>query len=311
MRAPSPAVPISASEAEIPSAAAARRTFAARAAGLALRYGTAAAKSLRLVASSAALWPLGFWLKFWSHGGEELEVPVAALRFRIRTRGAHRKLTDLYMVRSCVLAEQYTAEPGFRIGPRDSIVDIGAHIGAFTVYAARRAAQGRVFSFEPDEANRRQLEANIGINGVRNVRVSPQAVAGAPGRRPLYATRFNSAENSFYWGTSSFRSVDCVTLEGAFAAAGIDRCDFLKMDCEGAEYEILRAAPLPLLRRISRLSLESHAGSYFGIPDPSATPEALAELLRRAGFAVRLRRENPLHSFIFALRQSPPGDNRR
>ena len=210
------------------------------------------------------------------------------------------------MVTSCVVSAQYTSDPRFLIGETDSVIDIGAHIGSFTVYAAQRAARGRVFSYEPDELSRRQLEKNVGINGLGNVRIFREAVAGAGGSRAFYATAFNNAESNFYWGGSSSRPVPCVTLEDIFLDNGIGHCDFLKLDCEGAEYEILLGTPPPLLRRIARISIESHVGRYFGVQGKSATPEALAKFLRRAGYSVHARRDNALHTIILARRDSSP-----
>jgi FkbM family methyltransferase len=51
-----------------------------------------------------------------------------------------------------------------------------------------------------------------------------------------------------------------ITLAELFESAHIAHCDYLKMDCEGGEYEILTAAPDSTLQRISRMVIEYHEG---------------------------------------------------
>jgi FkbM family methyltransferase len=274
----------------------------ARAYGFVYRYTTAFVKSAGLVASSLRLWPFGFWLKFWVYRGEELLAPIQSFRFYVRTRRLHRKLTDLYMITSCIVSEQYTSEPGFQLGAEDVVIDIGAHIGSFSVYAGRRAPRGRVFSFEPDDWSHRQLVKNLAINEVANVKTFRGGVGGKSGTRNLYAAKLNSAENNFYWGGAQADSVDCVTLADIFAEHKLERCDFMKIDCEGAEYEILLNTPMEVLRKIRRISVECHVGRYFGLADESARPEVLIEFLRRAGFTVKVLKENELHTFLWANR---------
>ncbi|MBI4422437.1 MAG: FkbM family methyltransferase [Elusimicrobia bacterium] len=210
------------------------------------------------------------------------------------------KLTDLYMAVTCILEEQYTSRAGFALSPGDVVLDIGGHIGSFAVYAAQRAA--RVIVYEPDASSHAQLLKNLAANGLINVTARQEAVAGRSGSRPIYPARLNSAENNFYWGGPRGTAVSCVTLEEAFRAHGLERCDFLKIDCEGAEYEILRAAPADVLARVRRIGIEAHVGRFFGIDDPSAVPATLLDLLRRAGFETEHWVENDLHTFIWARR---------
>lgn len=268
--------------------------------GFLYRYFTACVKSTRLLAMSRRLWPFPFWLRFWTSRDEELKVTVDSLQFYVRSRRLHLKLTDLYMITSCVISEQYNSEEAFRIGENDVVIDVGAHIGSFSVYAARKAAKGRVLSFEPDEASYGQFVKNIQANNLKNILAFKEAVGGQPGPRTLYSAKLNSAENNFYWGGARARSVACGTLSEVFTKNGIARCDFLKMDCEGAEYEILLNTPIDVLRKIRRIGVECHVGPYFGLREPSAVPKTLVGLLKRAGFVNKVWKENSLHTFIWA-----------
>ena len=62
--------------------------------------------------------------------------------------------------------------------PGMTFLDVGAHIGYYTLIAARLVGDGgRVVSFEPGAATRAQLEANVARNGFRNVEIRAEALA--------------------------------------------------------------------------------------------------------------------------------------
>lgn len=273
-----------------------------RAYGFLYRYLTAAVKSVQLLALTARLWPFPAWLKVWTCRREEVEVGLGGRRLLIRSRRLHVKLTDLYMATSCLVDEQYNSRPGFALGESDTVIDIGAHIGSFAVYAAGKAPKGRVFSYEPHAASHAQLLKNLRLNGAANVQAFQEAVAGRAGTRTLYAAPLNSAENNLYRGGPRGSEVRALTLEELFARHGIARCDFMKVDCEGAEYEIFLNAPPETLARIRRLGVECHVGRYFGLADPKAVPRTLTAFLERNGFRLETWTENELHTFIWAAR---------
>jgi hypothetical protein len=76
-------------------------------------------------------------------------------------------------------------------------------------------------------------------------------------------------------------SIDCVSLADIFTDNSIPYCDLLKLDCEGAELEILKAAPAKTLSRIRRIRLEWHPGYDL---------EELIRLLADGGFHVVFRK---------------------
>jgi FkbM family methyltransferase len=138
-----------------------------------------------------------------------------------------------------------------RIGPGQVFVDVGAHIGVFSVLAAYRAGPtGRVIAFEPEPANRALLARNAAANGV-TVDIRPRAVAGAPGQVGLYG----QADNKGGWSLMPDGAagpdlvVEATTLEAELA--GLERIDFLKLDVQGAEPAILEST-MSLWRRFPR-----------------------------------------------------------
>ncbi len=84
--------------------------------------------------------------------------------------------------------------------------------------------------------------------------------------------------------------VECVTLHEVVAACGPAGCACLRMDCEGAEYEIIAAAADADLRAVSMIIMEYH---------PNGDPASVAERLGGNRFSVEVRRDPAV---LFAIR---------
>lgn len=176
--------------------------------------------------------------------------------------------------------------PGFEIAPDDTVVDVGANIGAFAVFAAQRT-RGRVLAVEPHPDNAAALRRNLRANGAARAEVAECAVGDAPGVLPLYLGRSGTTHQLFAAGkgAAASESVDVrvATLPQLLAEHGFERVDFLKLDCEGAEGLILPALSDALLFSIRCIALEFHDDL-----SPVAH-DALAKRLVERGFEVELR----------------------
>lgn len=188
--------------------------------------------------------------------------------------------SDFRIVREIMVWREY-ARPGFEIAPPDTVVDIGAQIGIFTAFAASQASRGRVISFEPHPDNFHLLDQNRRQNRFPHVTVYNRAVAATAGRHEFFASAFNTGGHSLYQqpGSAQRFEVQTVRLEDVLREQGVSVVDYLKIDCEGAEREILRSLSEDLVRRIRRIVMEVHDAV-------DATPEGLAGWLRDRGFQV-------------------------
>lgn len=180
-----------------------------------------------------------------------------------------------------------------------SIVDIGAHIGTFTLYAAAHAPDARIIAVEPEPSNARIVRRNIEVNRLGG-RVAPEeaAVGPADGSAQLHVTfaRSGSGGHSLfrYDEASASITVPVVSIASLFRRHDIDNCDMMKIDCEGAEYDALYATEPDILRRIRFLAIEYHHFSR----DPRHTPAVLKAFLEEHGFTVH----TPWKSLFFAFR---------
>ncbi|MFH0737104.1 MAG: FkbM family methyltransferase [Candidatus Micrarchaeota archaeon] len=169
--------------------------------------------------------------------------------------------SDRYAVTDVWFNEVYTPK-GFEIRPTDIVVDIGGHIGSFSVFAAKKAEEGRVFSFEPVPGNFEMLKRNLGYNRLDNVSASPKAVSGRSGKKTMYLTSHDtfshSSIESLVPDMNGKIEADAISLEDIFKENKLDKIDFLKIDCEGSEYEILSRTPLSVFKKIHKISMEYH-----------------------------------------------------
>ena len=197
-------------------------------------------------------------------------------------------------------------------------IDVGAHVGLFTLPAARKVGSGgRVFAFEPDPNNRRLLEANIQRNGFGDiVQVIPAAVGQADGRAVLHCSAWNTGDHRLL-GAPRGRTgveVDVIALGGFLHREGVS-ANVIKIDVQGAEARVLQGlgtpAPLPSLLLEYSPSMVVDAGD-----DPAAMLDAMVAAGWRlhiidegsgdllAGDAQFIKRRCPHRSYVNLLAES-------
>jgi FkbM family methyltransferase len=128
------------------------------------------------------------------------------------------------------------------------VVDVGAHIGSFTMLAAKLVGEsGTVHAVEPSERNREFLDANVQLNSYKNVRVHPYAAGKVRAQRLFHLTG-SSDSHGFYphpnTGTLQTIEITQVPLDELIQG----RVDAVKIDVEGAEIEVLEGMKEILLR---------------------------------------------------------------
>jgi FkbM family methyltransferase len=146
------------------------------------------------------------------------------------------------------------------------VVDVGAHNGYFSVFAARHTLAGsRVYAFEPVAENFAILQKNLGINDVRNVVARNVAVSCAGEAVKLFVTDAHTGGHSIYSERHATYTSAHVTEVNVPSVAfhesvphDVDTIDYCKMDCEGAEFEILLNTPASFLRKVAVYALEFH-----------------------------------------------------
>ena len=173
------------------------------------------------------------------------------------------------------------------------IFDIGANIGAASLLLAERFAQARIFSFEPVPDNFALLERNLAK--AANVTPVQLALSGdADGRELIFSPdKFNQGGFSFYQDGApkdvARIRVPTATPAGFMRERGLEGVDLIKIDTEGAEYEILTAFDREVLSRVKWIIGELHGQRDF---------ELLAYLAQWFDISVKKSFRKPL--FVFA-----------
>jgi FkbM family methyltransferase len=219
--------------------------------------------------------------------GTEFEAPAGVNVLRVVTPVFHKRV--------------YTP-PGFELRPDDEVVDVGANIGAFAVYAAQRTS-GRVLAVEPHPGNAAALRRNLRANSAQRAVVAECAVAEAAGTLPLFLGRSGTTHQLFAAGkdTGEGASIDVrvVTLPELLAEHGFARVDFLKLDCEGAEGLILPSLGDGQLAAIRTIALEFHDDTS------PLSHDALAKLLDSKGYRTAIAWDgSSANGMLFASRSS-------
>lgn len=166
-------------------------------------------------------------------------------------------------------------------------VNVGANIGVFDVAVASLAQIPRALSVEMNPDTFHRLCVNLQANDLTAVKTLNCGVAAETGKHRASVTDCSLTDN--LWATpaggdlAGTVEIDLKTLQDCLAEVGFGSGDFdlLKLDCEGAEYGIVRESSPALLRRFRHLVVELHPCP------PGESAEALHEKLAAAGFETR------------------------
>lgn len=144
-----------------------------------------------------------------------------------------------------------------------TIVDVGAHFGYFSLFAhSNTKKDSNIIAIEVDQRNAKQLEANMIKNEVPNVKIMNCGIGKESGETQLYkgATVNHSILKNYALAylESESEIVEMKTLEQIMEENALAQIDFLKLDCEGAEYQILESLPTRIFQQIKVISMEFH-----------------------------------------------------
>jgi FkbM family methyltransferase len=181
------------------------------------------------------------WAALWLPTRRRLGRPHGRpLSLRVAKEGREfdvcvRELADLSAVGEVLLDDLYDV-PGLR--DVHVVVDLGSHIGTSIMFFRQRHPDAAIHGFEPDPHTFARLRANVGdLDGVT---IDPRAASGTVGDAVFHPSG-NSLASSLVGSGRGVR-VGTVTLDAIMDELGIDAIDLLKIDVEGAEYDVLASS---------------------------------------------------------------------
>lgn len=246
----------------------------------------------------------GQWLPIFLDyiGLHSLDYPYQLL-LRSGDRLVLREHTDVIVFWMVFARHHYPVLSSHRV-----IVDVGANIGIFALYAAREAPCARIIAVEPFPDTRERLEETVDANGLRdrvtvlNCALSSAAEVKAmdsadciPSQyRRIYSPALRTL-NSSHRGPAGTEQDDygifvrTETLSYILDCTGIESADLLKMNIHGSEYDVLLSTPPEVLQRCRRIAVQ-----YHELPaEMCMGKEQLFEHLRAIGF--RLLQDDDTH----------------
>ncbi|MCA9102308.1 MAG: FkbM family methyltransferase, partial [Planctomycetales bacterium] len=157
--------------------------------------------------------------------------------------------------------------------PGGTFVDVGAHVGYFTLLGARLVSNtGCVVAVEPDAGNAESLRRNLALNDYTHVRIEQVALGRETGTAELFIAA-DSGQHSLLARSDQSVKVDVRTLDDLWSSNEAPPIDVIKIDVEGAELDMLRGAR-DTLRRSADIVVLMDVHPRLGV----VPGEVLAEL---------------------------------
>jgi FkbM family methyltransferase len=189
----------------------------------------------------------------------------------------------------------FTRVPHYQVDADHVIMDVGAHIGTFSLLAASKVPKGRVYAIEASRENFNLLRINVALNRANNIDMTRLALADKPGKCRLHYGPGHWGNTIVAPRTEYGEAVPTDSLANFLSAKNISRCHFMKLNCEGAEFPILLTAPTSVLQRFNMMLVLYHCDLYT-----QRSEQDLATHLRSSGFDVKLRKSSQERGWIIA-----------
>lgn len=195
------------------------------------------------------------------------------LRFSVRAG-----TSDLTVLNEAAILNPYLGSGHIELSQDSIVVDVGANMGDFAIWAASLCPLGRVYAVEPMRESISALETNKALNSLQNIEIIQAALGDHEGEITLSIAGAESSAHFHPDAGTNTQTARLTTLPQLMRDYGLEKIDLLKMDCEGSEWDILPAAR-EVLPRIRQICMEFHLERGW-------TAEKLAEWLRSNGYEV-------------------------
>jgi FkbM family methyltransferase len=211
-------------------------------------------------------------------------IAVRGKLFGMLARPSSEPLSDINVLRTVLVQEEYKKILSHLPCHPLRIVDVGSNIGSFAVWICSERNVKEIYCFEPDGVSERICSFNIEENKCRGALTFQKAVGGSSRLTSMPAiSKQPSGQNIYavpHFGdtqTVEVTSLDewLIGMNGFF--------DLLKLDCEGAEWEIVRKTPADALLRFGLIVAEIHDD-----PDEIESPADFHKHLEKYGFVTIL-----------------------
>jgi len=186
-----------------------------------------------LIMSTLRNFPLAFADKF-GLVNKNIIYKIRNKKIQILARGNTEDMAEIVVVLS---GYEYNLRT-IKLHKAPLVVDLGGHIGTFSIFIASNFKKAKIFTFEPDRENYNILNQNIKLNNIKNVYAKNLAISDYIGKGFLKKENMNT--DAYFLENVKGKKFNCdvSTLESAIKKFGIKKIDILKIDIEGGEYKL-------------------------------------------------------------------------
>jgi FkbM family methyltransferase len=193
----------------------------------------------------------------------------APTRVRIRFKGHRFTFEDVTLENLSSLYEVFGKEVYRMDVSAQTILDLGAYQGYYSLYAYAQYPNAVIYAFEPLPKNFQALQRNMAGNQLDENRIKPcaAAVSDRVGTIPFYVTASAQMGNSAVYKGPDSITVPTLTIQEIMNRNRLEKIDILKIDIEGSEYGVFRGLPDAVLDRIDHIVAEMHSVEGENISD--------------------------------------------
>ena len=197
----------------------------------------------------------------------------------------YRDDSDLSVIDEIFVDKMYRSAEQIISNLESPILDIGAHTGLFSVYVSTLNPNVKIFSLEPEPDNFTLMKENLKLNHCENVIVKNVALVGNDEEKvSLYLS--NNSHNHTTLPPNHFTTknpeeikISATNLNRIISQNKLDKIGLLKMDIEGAEFEIIKALDNNIIKVIKNIVVEYHE-------DANNKHADIENILRSYGFSI-------------------------
>ena len=205
----------------------------------------------------------------------EIKIFGKKINFELNSQADESVFEEVFVDRDYKVVDEIIAKS-------HCILDVGAHIGCFSVYCAALNEKALIFAYEPAPDNFSALKESLKVNHCNNVKCKNVAIAAESGVRGFNLSE-DSHNHSFFVEGAEVK-VQCLGVKQLLSR--FDKVDLMKLDCEGAEFEILAAFTSEEFLKVKSFYIEYHEFA------DGMDSLKLADLLRKNGYIVESKKSH-------------------
>jgi FkbM family methyltransferase len=145
------------------------------------------------------------------------------------------------------------------------IIDVGANAGLFSIRMKQLYPNSFIYCYEPFSSNYEQLKRNLEQSHFSGYELFVKGVGGTARKEKLFIHHKNSGGHSINQGLTDgndYVEIELADIQSVLNNVAGKRCNLLKLDCEGAEYEIIKSLDEETAQRIESIIFENTPGQY-------------------------------------------------